>query len=96
MSSAFDFQMYIGPNTQIPQPTDFQARKIMQWDTDGQENDIKLDRSRPASDFNDLLELRKMIILMHLPCRSAKIYNERFLVSGGGVVDIGLHQRFRH
>ena len=68
MSSAFDFQMYIGPNTQIPQPTDFQAQKLMQWDTDGQENGVKLDPSRPVSGFNDLLELRKMIVLMHLPC----------------------------
>ena len=53
---------------QIPQPTDFQAQKLMQWDTDGQENGVKLDPSRPASGFNDLLELRKMIVLMHLPC----------------------------
>ena len=59
MSSAFDFQMYIGPNTQIPQPTDFQTQKIMQWDTDGQENGVKLDPSRPVSGFNALLELRK-------------------------------------
>ena len=59
MSSAFDFQMYIGPNTQIPQPTDFQAQTLMQWNIDGQENGIKLDPSRPVSGFNDLLELRK-------------------------------------
>ena len=58
MSSAFDFQMYIGPNTQIPQPTDVQAQVLMQWDTDGQENGVKFDPSRLDSGFNDLRELR--------------------------------------
>ena len=58
MSSALDFQMYIGPNTQIPQPTDVQAQVLMQWDTGGQENGVKFDPSRLVSGFNDLLELR--------------------------------------
>ena len=36
--------------------------------TDGQENGVEFDPSRPVSGFNDLLELRKMIIFLHLPC----------------------------
>ena len=43
-------------------PTDF-AQILMQWDTYGQENGIKLDPSRLVSGFNDLHELRKNLCL---------------------------------
>ena len=39
-------------------PTDFQAQKIMQWDTDGLQDGDKLNLYHPASGLNDLLGIR--------------------------------------
>ena len=39
-------------------PTDFQAQKIMQWDTVGLQDGDKLNLYHPASGLNDLLGIR--------------------------------------